>query len=104
MLVFKEQQSGAWVAQALEHDIAAHGSSIEEAKTAFEQTVLGYFRLDAKYRREPLASLRPAPEAFWEAWKRVVTKQTEPLPLSDPSIPPAYVVNAVTNETISTVQ
>ena len=92
------------VAQALEHDIAAHGSSVEEAKIAFERTVLGYFRLDAKYRREPLASLGPAPEPFWEAWKRVATKQTEALELTDPSSPPAYVVNAITYETISTLQ
>ena len=103
VLVFREQRSGAWVAQALEHDITAHGSSIEEAKTAFERTVLGYFQLDGKYRREPLASLRPAPDAFWEVWERVATKQTELLLSTDPSAPPAYIVNAITSETIPTI-
>ena len=42
---------------ALEHDIAAYGESIEQAKRAFERTVQGYFQLAAKYQQEPLASL-----------------------------------------------
>ena len=105
VLIFQESP-GAWVAQGLEHDIAAHGADVETAKVAFERTLAGYFTMSLKSRREPLASLPgPAPEQYWEAWRKVTERQTEKVPASDdPSIPPAYIVQAVTNESVTTIQ
>ena len=71
VLFFREAAGGPWVAQGLEKDIAAQGETIEAAKTAFERTVFGYLTVDRKLGREALSCLRPAPEAYWEAYKRV---------------------------------
>lgn len=86
-----------WIAQGLEHDIAAQGATIEQAKYAFEATIWGYL----KYGRgkHPLKQLRPAPDIFWQIWEQMVeapTMQAERLP----SVP-AYMMTAVTHDPIS---
>lgn len=102
VLLFQEPR-GVWVAQGLEHDIAAHGPTVEAAKVAFERTILGYFQLAAKHHRDPIASLPGrAPDVFWQVWYHVRERETATLAVSDPSIPPAYVVSAITTETIPT--
>ena len=89
-----------WVAQALEHDIAAHGSDVGRAKVAFERTVAGYFKLALKHHQEPLASLMPAPAVFWETWKDAAQQkvQAERMPSVD-----AYMLPVVTHEPLPTV-
>ena len=99
VLLFKDS-SGMWIAQGLEHDISAHGANIEAVKLAFERTITGYLRLDAQHNREPLSSLRPAPKHFWDSWQRVAKKHTESIPTTDPSIPSAYAIQAITNEAL----
>jgi hypothetical protein len=104
-VLFFREQSGAWVAQALERNIAAHGQNIEQAKVAFERTVDGYLKLDAKLQREPLSALAPASEQYWAAWERVANKELETRLTSDePAIPPAYMIKAITNESLSAIQ
>ena len=105
VLFFREPDDpDTWVAQALEHDIAAHGKSVEQAKLAFERTVAGYLRLAVKHHQEPLATLKPAPELFWSAWGRATGKKTLELSPSDATTPAAYVIQAITNESISAIQ
>lgn len=105
VLFFKEPGSPLiWVAQGLEHDIAAHGGTIEAAKRAFERTVAGYFQLAAKHNQEPLASLKPAPDLFWQVWQGIAEKETESFGPIMPDTPPAYVIQAITNQTISAIQ
>ena len=102
-VLFFQESSGIWVAQALERDIAAQGRSVEEAKIAFERTVDGYLRLDGKLQREPLSGLKPAPRPYWEVWERVAKKHLEtPVAAEEPSpIPPAYIISAISTEAIS---
>src|SRR5262245_3769969 len=101
VLFFKEP-SGIWVAQALEHDIAAQGGDLDEAKIAFERTVTGYLRLDAKAKREPLSSLKPAPQPYWAVWERVKRKELQAPDAADSSsVPPAYIITAVTTESVN---
>jgi hypothetical protein len=105
VLFFRDSRDPeVWVAQALERDIAAHGKTVEQAKLAFERTVAGYLRIAAKNHQEPVASLKPAPEHFWSAWERATGKKTLELPHVDAAIPPAYVIQAITNESISDIQ
>lgn len=100
-VLFFQERPGVWVAQALEHDIAAHGGSIDEAKTAFERTVWGYLRLaESRHQTEPFEALQKAPDAFWQAWHRITAKSTEALPTT----PPAYVVAAISSEPVCTTQ
>src|SRR5262245_49865832 len=95
------QEDDQWIAQALEHDLAAHGATLADAKVAFERTLAGYFELAKQHHQEPLATLKPAPAEFWEAWKRVVRRNVEVEQV--PSID-AYMVPAVSHEPISRVQ
>ena len=105
VLFFREPDDpDTWVAQALERDIAAHGKSIEQAKLAFERAVGGYLRLAVKHHKEPLAMLKPAPEPFWSAWERATGKKTVELPPADATTPAAYVIQAITDESISAIQ
>lgn len=98
VLLFQDA-AGTWIVQGLEHDISASGPDLESAQLAFERTISGYLRLDVAHHRQPLASLKPAPERFWTAWERVAVKLTASIPGTDPSIPPAYAIQAITHET-----
>jgi hypothetical protein len=101
-VLFFRDASGIWVAQALERDIAAQGQTQEAAKIAMQRTVAGYLRMDAKLKREPLSSLGPAPQQYWAVWERVSQKTLEPPVISGEStIPPAYVIKAITTESLS---
>jgi hypothetical protein len=87
-----------WVAQALEKDIAATGQGIEGAKRAFERTVGAYFALSAKYQKEPLSTLGPAPDQFWTVWRLVAAEK-----LAAERIPsvPAFMLPAVSHDAVS---
>ena len=76
MLFFQDSRDpDIWNAQALEHDIAAFGADVAQAKRAFEATVSGYLRLADHNRADPLAMLKPAPMAFFEAWNTIAQQQ-----------------------------
>lgn len=90
-----------YVAQALEHDIAAQGSSIQKAKEAFEHAFVGRILLDRRMKREPLSTLGRAPQRFWAIFTDLVKQHTalttEPVDVSDsiPGMPPAFMVQAI---------
>ena len=99
VLLFKEGE--AWVAQALEHDLAAQGPSIELVQRAFLSALAGQFKLDLQQRRLPLAHLQPAPMRYWHAWDQATAKTVVRAPsvaTSDdqPTIP-AYMIQAITD-------
>jgi hypothetical protein len=96
VLFFREAHDpNTWIAQALEHDIAAHGEDVERAKLAFERTVSGHLQLAAKYHQEPLASLQPAPNIFWDLWKLRAEKTVEATRISSSA---AYMLPVVSND------
>jgi hypothetical protein len=101
VLLFREPHDpDTWVAQALEHDIAAFGRDVEQAKRAFEKTVYGYIELAHRYQQRPFETLRPAPEGFWEIWQKVAGERTmpaEPIPFI-----PGHMIPAVTDEPVQT--
>lgn len=104
VLFFKEA-NGTWVAQALERDIAAQGPTIDEARLAFERTVWGYLLVDDRLHREPLSGLKPAPNAYWEAFKTVALLRrqkmiTPPENSRPPAIPPPYMIESITNNPV----
>ena len=57
-----------WVAQALEHDLAAQAASIEELPSAFAQALSGELEMASRLGREPLHSLPPAPDRYFAMW------------------------------------
>ena len=64
------KEGGAWVAQCLEHDIAAQGKTFTEAEEAWERTFLGQILLDVKQGKEPLAGIKPAPKSYWRKFHK----------------------------------
>ena len=56
------REGATWVAQCLEYDIAAQGSTIAEAQEALVRTLAGY-------ARRGLSSLSPAPGQYWEQFE-----------------------------------
>ncbi len=84
VLFFREPHDPkTWVAQALEHDIAAYGENVEQAKIAFERTLSGYLTMATRRAEAPFATLGPAPDGFWDIWLRIASEQTisaEPIP------------------------
>src|SRR5687768_7289160 len=65
-VLFIRQPEGFWLAQGLEYDLAAQGSSVELAKEGFERTFLGQLALDRRMNRKPLSTLERAPQKFWD--------------------------------------
>ncbi|MBZ0118148.1 MAG: hypothetical protein K8H88_14195 [Sandaracinaceae bacterium] len=80
-----------WVAQCLEHDIAAQGGTIDETMDAFGVVLTAQLVMDYEAGREPLAELQPAPRAYWEQLEDAKALQEAPtLPLPD-FVPPAWI-------------
>ena len=100
VLLFKE--GDAWVAQGLEHDLAAQGPSIELVQRAFLSALAGQFKLDLQQKRAPLSHLQPAPMRYWRAWDQATAKTVMRAPAVTASedqltVPPAYVIQAITD-------
>jgi hypothetical protein len=100
VLLFQEpDHPNAWIAQALEYDIAAYGADIEAAKRAFARTLQGHVTMSARYNRALFAGVEKAPNVFWAAWRRAMTDQHPPVESLNPS--PVFVIPAVSYEPVS---
>lgn len=53
-----------WVAQCLEYDLAAQGSSIREAQAAFERLFVAQLTVSLEQGVQPFEHLKPAPERY----------------------------------------
>ncbi len=73
-----------WLAQCLEHDVVAQGDSLDEVKTKFARTVMGYATLAVKYNEALFANILPAPEQYHRLWDKA-TELKDSLPMSFPS-------------------
>ena len=58
------QDGDDWIAQGIEHDICAQGRSIQEARRAFEESVVGMALFGVASGKRPLSDIPPAPEEF----------------------------------------
>ena len=76
------QESGYWFAQCLDHNIAAEGSTIEEARENWARLFESHLRVARKLKREPFTNIGEVPEKYKELYKEEceVEKQ-EPVPL-----------------------
>jgi hypothetical protein len=64
--VLLHQDGNAWVAQCLEHDLAAQAPSKEEAKKRFLATLAQQILVDVFEGRTPLRWLPQAPPRYFE--------------------------------------
>ena len=94
-----------WVAQCIDHDIAAQGLDMDGARRAFLKTLSAQILADLGAAREPLSSIQPAPDWYFQAYE-----QADELPdvLHSPQQPhespdevlaaPLYIMQAVSEQ------
>jgi hypothetical protein len=68
LLLLKE--GSQWVAQCLEHDLAAQGPEIDDAINAFVTVFAAKLIADRKAGKEPLSTCPPAPAYYFELAQR----------------------------------
>jgi hypothetical protein len=59
-----------WIAQGLEHDIAAQGVTFKEAIHLFGVLLLAEVRYDRKNGLKPLDRIGKAPQRYWDQLRR----------------------------------
>ena len=98
--VLLARESGLWIAQGLDHDIAAHGKTLAEAKIAFCHAVAGQVIVALHHGDEPLADFGPAPQWYWDMFRNAEKLARDEViyepPSSSspiPSLPAAYIAN-----------
>lgn len=72
------REGEAWIAQCLEHDIAAQGKTLHEAEEIFGRTFVGQLMLDFRRGKEPLQGVRPAPRTYWQKFDEGIGLKVEP--------------------------
>jgi hypothetical protein len=90
-------ECGCWVAQCLEHDIAAQASTIRDVKHLIIKTISAEAKLDANAGRRPLESVKPAPQRYWRMFEEG-ERLAEQEPIPTEAIPPAFMINAMQAE------
>ena len=68
LLVFQEAP-GLWIVRGLEHDLTTEARSIGLAVRAMIRLVDSHTASDALHQRAPLSNFRPAPQAYWNAFR-----------------------------------
>lgn len=92
------QEGNLWVAQGLEHDIAAQGATIGDAKRSFERVFVGQILVDIHHDKEPLSGIQAAPKKYWDMFEhgeRLGDRRPFYMP---PGIPPAFVIAAAAED------
>ena len=96
VLIMREEHM--WVAQCLEHDIAAQGASLPEVKQAFAIAFAAQIAVALHYGQDPrdfLGEFGRAPEFYWEKFSQA-ERLAEPIRVPDRvEIPPAFMLNAM---------
>lgn len=93
-VLFLEHRNQGWVAQCLEYDIAAQGTTLKEAMNSFERTILARVALDLSKNREPFQGIPQAPGKYFEEFDNAERfAESKPFRLPE-GIPPGYVIAA----------
>lgn len=101
VLVMK--QGDQFLAQCLEHDLAAQASSEQQAIESFIRVLKARVQRDFRSGKRPFAGLRPAPDRFFQEWDRLVSPD-ETLPAKtvtfphEHSVPDAYVISQIAHQ------
>lgn len=98
-----------WLAQALEFDLAAQGSTGDQAINSFIRILRARVTRDLEMGRIPLVGLPAAPDKFFQQWARLMREHdhltTEPVTLPDEApIPEAYVISRIAEYSNEAVQ
>ena len=83
VLVFQDESTDLWVAQALEIDLAAQGDHPLDALRSLGRTLAGQALADQEVGNVPFRSLEPAPAQFWRRFEKAM-RLNEELPVERP--------------------
>jgi hypothetical protein len=100
-VLLRREEFGSWIAQCLEHNIVAQGSSIPGAIRCFVATLVAQIRLDLERHRLPLESVPPAPREYESQYASAVAlreERSQDLDREFRGIPPAYQIARLTEE------
>ena len=92
------REGEAWVAQCLEHNIAAQGKTLHEAEKTFGKTLVGQLLLDSRRGKEPLQGIKPAPPVYWRKFDEGIGLKLEPTIHLPKSTPPAFPIEEIRKE------
>jgi hypothetical protein len=59
-----------WIAQCLQYDIVAQSEMLEDLRNGLSGPLSENIILALENNEEPLAMFKPAPERYWEAYKK----------------------------------
>ena len=71
LLLLKQGGGTFWVVQCLEYDIAAQGKTIQDALSAFDESLMAEIIFSAHHKEQPLGSVAPAPKYYWRMYDKV---------------------------------
>lgn len=71
VLIFKDalEDQTLWIAQGLEYDIAAQGTSLKEVEERFAHTLIAQGLVDLKNGNGVFDGIPPAPRDFWDQFE-----------------------------------
>lgn len=76
------QKSGYWFAQCLDHNIAAEGSTIEEARENWAKIFESHLRVARRLKQKPFTNIGEVPKKYKRLYKeKCEVEKQEPVPL-----------------------
>lgn len=79
------QESGYYVAQCLEYDIAAQAKTFEELKDIFVRTFVFHIIIASKRGEEPFINIGIAPKYYFDRYKKAKDRLDNPFKITYPS-------------------
>lgn len=92
------REGDSWIAQCLEHDIAAQGKTLPDVEEAFRRTVVGQIMLDLRKGREPFEGIKPAPKMYWRKFDEGLRLGVDSRIDLPKDVPPAFMIQEIRNE------
>jgi hypothetical protein len=68
------EEEGRWAAQFLEFDIAAQAPTLAALQYELHRVLLAHLCISMDLDREPFAHIPPAPQKYWDMFRRSTTK------------------------------
>ena len=81
------EREGSWSAQCLERDIAAQARTLEDLYDEVERVLAAHIVVAEELGQEPFMGIGPAPEKYWDIFKRSHLRVTRPATASKHKTP-----------------
>ncbi len=72
------QEGDLWIAQCLEHDIAAQSRSFKKLPMAFMRVLISHVLVRTINKQKPFEEMLPAPKEYWDMFQKGEQTDAEP--------------------------